>query len=150
MPQLRGIEPSTRATVCGECGEPLVSKPKTIRCRHCRSKASSNLVICPSCGRELHPAPSRWLIWGAPALLIVLFLFVIFRRTGSSPFGWINDRFDQGMALITDVSRQMDPQLSLEMTPIVEEVAAPSGDGDTLLITAANAQNSEKARGSTS
>jgi LysM repeat protein len=82
-----GAVTASGATVCQECGEDLTRKSKTIRCRQCGHRAPAELVICPHCGRELKPAPPRLLTWGAPILLIALFLFLLFAR-GNPLSGW--------------------------------------------------------------
>ena len=138
------------ATVCPECGEALTAKPKQLRCRHCQHKAPSNLVICPHCGRELHPAPSRLLTWGAPALILLLFLLALSSRWESGgPFHWMRERAAQGAGIINGMGAQMDPQVTLEMTPVavaqLEPATATTGDDAGLSPTAETVNDTARA-----
>ena len=67
-------------TVCAECGTRLVPRVTRIRCLRCGKHATSDHVICPSCGRNLHAAPSRMLTFGLPALLVGLLAVVLIVR----------------------------------------------------------------------
>lgn len=67
-------------TVCAECGTRLVPRVAKIRCLRCGKHASSDHVICPSCGRNLQAAPSRMLTFGVPALLVGVLAVVLIAR----------------------------------------------------------------------
>ena len=67
-------------TVCAECGTRLVPRVTRIRCLRCGKHATSDHVICPSCGRNLHAAPSRMLTFGVPALLVGVLAIVLIAR----------------------------------------------------------------------
>lgn len=67
-------------TVCAECGTRLVPRVTRIRCLRCGKQATSDHVICPSCGRNLHAAPSRMLTFGVPALLVGVLAIVLIAR----------------------------------------------------------------------
>ena len=67
-------------TVCAECGTRLVPRVTRIRCLHCGKHATSDHVICPSCGRNLRAAPSRLLTFGVPALLVGVLAVVLVAR----------------------------------------------------------------------
>lgn len=91
-------------------GEPE-SKPKKIRCRQCGKNALENLVICPYCGRELYPAASRWLVWGAPVTLVLLFLIVMTTWGQTNPIVWTSEQLSGGRMLLTNVVRRIEPRL---------------------------------------
>ena len=84
-------------------------KSKRIRCRHCGQRALSNLVICPHCGRELHPAPSRLLMWGVPVALVALFLLILFNWSSTSPITGAQELISRGLNQLTQLSAQMEP-----------------------------------------
>lgn len=67
-------------TVCAECGTRLVPRVTRVRCLRCGKHATSDHVICPSCGRNLHAAPSRMLTFGLPALLVGVLAVVLIVR----------------------------------------------------------------------
>ena len=67
-------------TVCAECGTRLVPRVTRIRCLRCGKHATSDHVICPSCGRNLRAAPSRMLTFGIPALLVGVLAIVLVAR----------------------------------------------------------------------
>lgn len=67
-------------TVCAECGTRLVPRVTRIRCLRCGKHATSDHVICPSCGRNLQAAPSRMLTFGLPALLVGVLAVVLIVR----------------------------------------------------------------------
>ena len=67
-------------TVCAECGTRLVPRVTRIRCLRCGKQATSDHIICPSCGRNLHAAPSRMLTFGLPALLVGVLAIVLIVR----------------------------------------------------------------------
>lgn len=116
-----GTEIPAGATVCAGCGIRLRKPARRIRCRHCHHQASSQLVICPSCGRHLHPAPSRLLTWGVPLLLALLIGVLLFDRLGMRiQFG--GDNRPQTVAL----GEMVDLPLLLTDTPVPEQpVSAP-------------------------
>ena len=67
-------------TVCAECGTRLIPRVTRVRCLHCGKHATTDHVICPSCGRNLQAAPSRLLTIGVPALLVVALAVVLIAR----------------------------------------------------------------------
>ena len=101
-------------SVCPECGEFLREKAKKIRCRRCGERASSSLVICPHCGRELMAAPSRVLTWGAPVLLVALFLVAfIGRGYPSNPITWLQNKIGAGATLIKKLGDNVAPSVNV-------------------------------------
>lgn len=115
------------SSVCGECGTRLQAKPQKIRCRLCGSQAQATLVICPHCGRELHPAPSRVLSWGAPTILILLFLLILGQRWESgNPLRWLQTGFAEGRDWVNSVAERLDPQITISTLP-----ADATGTGTT-------------------
>ena len=108
----------TGSSVCAECGGRIQPKPQKIRCRLCGTHASATLVICPDCGRELHPAPSRVLSWGAPTILVVLFLLVMVQRWESgNPLRWIQTQVATSRAWVSQVAARLDPQIEISTLP---------------------------------
>ncbi len=99
-----------------------------IRCRHCGEKASSELALCPHCGRELLPAPPRLLTWGIPALLVVLFVAVLAgqlngRAEGGNPMAWVQSSLSS-----TGIGDGAKRGIVVVMTPVPpaeDEVEAP-------------------------
>lgn len=89
------------------------SKLKKIRCRHCGKNALENLVICPHCGRELHPAPPRVLVWGLPIVLVVLFAMVVTNWGSSNPVTWVGQQWDRSRSLLTNMGQQIEPRLAV-------------------------------------
>jgi len=67
-------------TVCSECGTRLAPRVTRVRCLRCGKHATSDHVICPSCGRNLQAAPSRLLTIGVPALLVGALAVVLIVR----------------------------------------------------------------------
>ena len=67
-------------TVCAECGTHLVPRVTRVRCLRCGKHATTDHVICPSCGRNLQAAPSRLLTIGIPALLVGALAVVLIAR----------------------------------------------------------------------
>ena len=67
-------------TVCAECGTRLVPRVTRVRCLRCGKHATTDHVICPSCGRNLQAAPSRLLTIGVPALLVGALAIVLVAR----------------------------------------------------------------------
>ncbi len=106
-------------SVCTECGTRLQQKPQKVRCRICSATVSASLVICPSCGRELHAAPSRILSWGAPAILVFLFLVVMVQRWESgNPLRWVQTQVTSSRDWITQAAQQLDPQITISTLPV--------------------------------
>ena len=67
-------------TVCAECGTHLIPRVTRVRCLHCGKHATTDHVICPSCGRNLQAAPSRLLTIGVPGLLVAALAVVLIAR----------------------------------------------------------------------
>ncbi|NJN82580.1 MAG: LysM peptidoglycan-binding domain-containing protein [Caldilineaceae bacterium] len=122
------------ASICTECGEHVQFKPKSIRCRRCGGTASSALNICPHCGRDLYPAPSRLFTWGAPILLVTLFLLVLMGRwDGRSPLVWAQETVVNGMSFVSNLSEQVDPGVVIVMTPVTDALPGDQGTQETRL-----------------
>ncbi len=103
--------------VCTECGARLQRTPTTIRCRYCGKRASSELVICPHCGRELRPAPSRLLTWVLPGLVVAAFAAGIIL---GNPLAWVGRPADSGQALVQETG-QPEAEANVVVTPIPGE-----------------------------
>ena len=67
-------------TVCAECGTRLVPRVTRVRCLRCGKNATTDHVICPHCGRNLHAARSRLLTIGGPALIVGALAIVLIAR----------------------------------------------------------------------
>ncbi|GIV74818.1 MULTISPECIES: LysM peptidoglycan-binding domain-containing protein [Caldilinea] len=116
---------SIHASICPVCGDGLPSRNRQIRCRRCGKKASSALVVCPHCGRELHPAPPRLFTWGAPLALVALFSVALFVQLGSvSPTRWILRQVDRATAFVSAIGEQLQPNLTVTLRPSAEEEGA--------------------------
>lgn len=108
-------------------GEELPVQQKKIRCRQCGGRAYENLVICPNCGRELHPAAPRWLVWGAPALIVLLFLLVLTGVGGGNPINAVRSGFERSWAAIVAFGDKIEPRITVggsgnvEMAPPINE-----------------------------
>lgn len=111
-------------------GEPE-TKPKKIRCRQCGKTALENLVICPYCGRELYPAAPRWLMWGAPAALVLLFLIVVTTWGQTNPVTWTANQVSGGRTLLTSLVQRIEPRL-VSGNPTAAEAALETGDGSAV------------------
>lgn len=128
----------TGSSVCAECGGRIQSKPQKIRCRLCGARASATLVICPDCGRELHAAPSRVLSWGAPTILVVLFLLIMVQRWESgNPFRWVQTQVATSRAWVSKVAERLDPQIEISTLPevVTERGAVTDVSNDSSAIT---------------
>ena len=109
-----GAGVNVNATVCAACGERMPALNRTIRCRRCRQRANASLVVCPHCSRELQPARSRWLTWGAPLALVVLFgLLLLARSARSNPITWAQARVAGLGSLMGNISDQLDPEAAV-------------------------------------
>lgn len=107
------------SSVCTECGTRLQQKPQKLRCRACGATASASLVICPHCGRELHAAPSRILSWGAPAVIVLLFLLIMVQRWESgNPIQWVEQQVSSGRDWVAQAAEALDPQLTISTMPV--------------------------------
>jgi LysM repeat protein len=91
-------------SVCTACGSHLKKRPEVIRCRYCKGRASSQLVVCPGCGRELQPAGSALLSVGLPGALVVLLALVLIGRFGFDPFNWAEARMAGGLQMIENIA----------------------------------------------
>ncbi len=117
-------------SVCTECGTRLQRKPQKVRCRVCSSTVSASLVICPSCGRELHAAPSRVFSWGAPTVLVFLFLVIMVQRWESgNPLYWVQTQVVSGREWITQAAQQLDPQITISTLPVTASSAGSQSAG---------------------
>lgn len=116
-----GAPLSPGTSVCPECGEFLRAKAKRIRCRRCGQRASSSLLICPHCGRDLIAAPSRLLTWGAPALLVALFLALLVSRGSThSPIRWTQSQAQRGVTWLKKFSDSIAPTINIAMVPTTQ------------------------------
>ncbi len=116
-----GVPVNVNASVCPSCGESLPPRNKKIRCRHCHGTASSSLVICPHCGRELQAAPPRLLTWGVPALLVLLFGAVLLARMGdANPVTWTQTRVERAVAFVSGLGDRLQSGVTIETIPVEE------------------------------
>jgi LysM repeat protein len=107
--------------VCSSCGTHLQKRADVIRCRYCKQRASSQLVICPGCGRELQPAGSMLLSVGLPGLLVALLAFTLVGRFGLNPFNWAEAQMHGGLQVIENIA----------ITPVVMEDVTSDDQQDT-------------------
>ena len=118
-------EVATGTSICPHCGEFLRPKAKIIRCRRCGKSASSSLQICPGCGRHLEAAPARALTWGAPALVVLLFLAVLVGRWNrGNPFTWMQSQVASGVDRVQALGDSLSPSISIAIVP-----STPISDG---------------------
>jgi len=88
---------------------------------HCHTTASSELVICPGCGRELREAPPKVLTYGTPVLLaLVLILLLVTQWHRISPVAWARANLVRGVGIVEELSSSIEPEMVIVMTPIVE------------------------------
>ncbi|MCB0188741.1 MAG: hypothetical protein KDE31_30940, partial [Caldilineaceae bacterium] len=107
---------------CAACGESLVQEPKQIRCMHCHTTCSSELVVCSGCGRELREAPPKLMTVGAPAVLALLLVAVLVTQWGRiSPIAWARTNLVRGVVLVEGISASIEPEVIIVMTPIVPD-----------------------------
>ena len=126
-----GAAVSSSASVCRECGEDLERRPRSIRCRACGQSASSALVICPHCGRELHPAPPRLLTWGGPALLALLFFFLLANYLQNvNPLARLDAATDRVGSMLETVNAGIDAEEAVAGSP---ETTASGETGEAAL-----------------
>ena len=100
--------------------EELPVQQKKIRCRQCGRRAYENLVICPHCGRELHPAAPRWLAWGIPAVIVVLFLLVLTGVGGGNPVNGLTTGLERGWSAIAAFGNKIEPRITVGGAPNAE------------------------------
>ncbi len=117
---------NVHATVCPSCGEQIAVKEKMVRCRRCRHRASSNLVLCPHCGRELQPATSRWLTWGLPLLAFLLLCgFLVVRGGGGDPAAWTQGQVARIVRLVQSLGSRLQPDVTISMIPAGQDPNDP-------------------------
>jgi LysM repeat protein/RNA polymerase subunit RPABC4/transcription elongation factor Spt4 len=115
--------------MCPECGDNLRTTPKEIRCRRCGSGSSPDLVLCPSCGRELLPAAPRVFTVGAPVVMVLLFLIVLGGQL--QPGGFLSRQQPNAVALNNQplqVMTPIPPQQDAAVEPVVEAPGASVND----------------------
>jgi LysM repeat protein len=116
------------------------AKPKRIRCRQCRQSALANLVICPHCGRELHPAPPRLLVWGLPLAVVALFVTAVAGWRSENPATWTADRLGQGWMFVANVGRQIEPRVTMDDVTSLEPQVVVEGSAQENAGAEANGQ----------
>ena len=91
---------------------------------HCGTQASSELVVCPGCCRELRAAPSPVLTWGAPVAVVLSFLIILGANWGNAnPVRWVGDRVARSMDLVETIGASFEPEVVIVMTPIANDNA---------------------------
>ena len=126
-------------TVCAECGTRLVPRVTRIRCLHCGKQATSDHVICPSCGRNLRAAPSRFLTFGVPALLVGVLAVVLVAR-GMPSFLQGNENLPLlPNFVITPAVSDSEPNVRLARESLAPAVVQ-SGPGQSDESTSSNAE----------
>ncbi|MEZ4710820.1 MAG: LysM peptidoglycan-binding domain-containing protein [Caldilineaceae bacterium] len=100
--------------------EEIPVQQKKIRCRQCGRRAYENLVICPHCGRELHPAAPRWLVWGVPAVIAALFLLVLTGVGGGNPVDGVVAGLTRGWSAISAFGAKIEPRITVGGVPNAE------------------------------
>ena len=107
---------------CAACGESLVREPKLVRCMHCHTTCSSELVVCSGCGRELREAPPKLVTVGAPAVMALLLVALLVTQWGRiSPIAWARTNLVRGVVLVEGISASIEPEVIIVMTPIVPD-----------------------------
>jgi LysM repeat protein len=104
---------------------------------HCKTHASSELIVCPGCGRELREAPPKLVTIGAPALLALLLVMLVATQWERvSPITWARSNLVRGVTIVEDISANMDPAVVIVMTPIVTtpiaEAAGENADNNNV------------------
>lgn len=113
------------------------STPSLIRCGQCGQSAYESLVICPHCGRELHPASSKYILWRAPIVLIVL-VGVVLATWGTGLFAFTEGL--QNLEAPAADNRAVEPQVTLA-TPVT--LAEPVTDESMAEISQGSVDESE-------
>ena len=117
-------------TVCAECGTRLVPRVTRVRCLRCGKHATTDHVICPSCGRNLQAAPSRLLTIGVPALLVGALAIVLIAR-GMPSFLRENENLSLlPNFVITPASSDSEPTVRLARESLAPAVVQ-SGPGQS-------------------
>lgn len=107
---------------CAACGESLVHEPKLVRCMHCHTTCSSELVVCSGCGRELREAPPKLMTVGAPAVMALLLVALLVTQWGRiSPIAWARTNLVRGVVLVEGISASIEPEVIIVMTPIMPD-----------------------------
>lgn len=109
---------------CTQCGSQVSKRPASIRCRHCRQQASSQLVLCPGCGRELQAASSTLWTLALPGALVALLVVVLVGHVSISALGW-DPQLNAGLPVMENIS----------ITPVRSQAASTEGnpEGNTLI-----------------
>lgn len=124
------------------------NRAKKIRCRRCGQRSFEGLTICPSCGRNLRAALSRWITWGIPLAVAALLLLSVWGVSGRSPLAWATS-VAQGMGnLMTNLGAQIEPRLTapdrvLTQAPPTQNQSAsaqPSNVSEVAIITPVSIQ----------
>lgn len=90
-----------------------VEAGQMVRCRACGKSAPAQLALCPHCGRELRPAPSRWLTIGVPAALALLLVALIGLQASRGQGGWLGGTAESANGWIEQLSASLDPQINV-------------------------------------
>lgn len=99
-----------------------------VRCRACGKSAPAQLALCPNCGRELRPAPSRWLTIGLPALLALLLIGLIAFQGMRGATGLFGAPAESASSWLEQLSASLDPQINVIPNNEGAEAAALPAD----------------------
>ncbi len=99
-----------------------------VRCRACGKSAPAQLALCPHCGRELRPAPSRWLTVGLPAVLALLLIALIAVQAMRGASGWLGAPAESAGGWLAQLSASLDPQIYVIPNNESAEAAALPAD----------------------
>lgn len=92
--------------------ERVAKKAKKIRCNRCGRPSFAELTICPSCGRNLRAARSRWITRGIPWGLAALLCLSIWLFSGRSPLDWITDVSKYAADFAINLGTRIEPRVT--------------------------------------
>ena len=107
--------------------EQFANRAKKIRCRRCGQRSYEGLTICPSCGRTLRVALSRWITWGIPAALAALLFVSIWGISGRSPIALAMEAPQRVVTLISNLGSLIEPRVTDPEAVLNQQATAEQG-----------------------
>jgi|GEM_PF-3368725 len=136
------MRPDNSANYLVSYDEQFANRAKKTRCRRCGQRSHESLTICPSCGRALRAAVSRWITWGIPLVLAALLYVSVWGISGRSPLAWAIELPQRISSMATNLGvliepRLMDPETVLSQQATAKQDAALSGSANSVAIVTA-------------